>query len=169
MRHFTEVQRFDQWWFRLIMLLTAIIVIGSIFATYPQEPVEDHTSFWVAMSSGIFALAVMFFVAFMMRLKTKIDEKGIHYAFFPIHISYRLIEWKEIKECFVRKYSPLTEYGGWGYRFKLSGNSAALNVKGNVGIQIVKHNGEKLLIGTQKEADARQILQYYFKKSNTDV
>ena len=57
----------------------------------------------------------------------------------------------------VRTYSPVIEYGGWGMRY--GRNGTAFNVRGNVGIQIVKKDGKRILIGTQLEKDAMKALE----------
>ena len=48
----------------------------------------------------------------------------------------------------MRKYSPLREFGGWGYRVGPGGK--AFNMQGNMGLQLEMMGGEKLLIGTRK-------------------
>lgn len=76
------------------------------------------------------------------------------------------IAWHEIESISVRKYHPIREYGGWGYRTGFGKKSGAMNVKGNIGIQIVLKNNKKLLIGTQKERDAKSVLHSYSHKTN---
>ena len=51
--------------------------------------------------------------------------------------------------AYVRKYSPIAEFGGWGYRISFNGGPA-YNIAGNMGLQIVFVSGKKLLIGTQQ-------------------
>jgi len=60
---------------------------------------------------------------------------------------------------FVRKYSPLFEYGGWGLRWSLNGK--AVNVRGNMGIQVVLKNGSRILIGTSNPEDAKMALDSF--------
>ena len=100
-------------------------------------------------------------ISFWLKLETKIDEQGIHYGFWPFNLKPKHILWREIKSCYVRKYNPLTEYGGWGYRSGFGKKSGAMNVKGTIGIQIELSNNKKLLIGTQKEREAKSVLETY--------
>ena len=54
--------------------------------------------------------------------------------------------------------------GGWGIKFGLFGNKArgnAVNISGDIGIQLELKNGKKLLIGTQKEAESKSVIQNY--------
>ena len=55
-----------------------------------------------------------------------------------------------IAKAYVRTYSPLGEYGGWGLRYSLSGNGMAYNVSGNKGLQLELSNGKKVLFSTNK-------------------
>jgi hypothetical protein len=64
-----------------------------------------------------------------------------------IHWNEHTIPWSDIDQIYVREYSPLAEYGGWGIRY--SRNGRAYNVRGNKGIQISKKNGKRILLGTQ--------------------
>ena len=118
----------------------------------------------LAVSMLIFLLSAMFI--FSLNLQTRIDEFGIHFKFWPIQSVKKNIPWSSIKRCYVRKYSPLKEYGGWGLRgsirskaFGAGKNGTALNVSGNMGIQIEFVDGNKLLIGTQKPEQASEVLK----------
>jgi hypothetical protein len=70
-----------------------------------------------------------------MQLETRIDSEGIRVKYIPFGFSEKFFSWKEIEKCYVRKYNPLVEYGGWGIRGL--GNKKAYNVSGNLGIQII--------------------------------
>ena len=48
-----------------------------------------------------------------------------------------------------------------GILLLLSMQVKAINVSGDIGIQLELKNGKKLLIGTQKEAEAKSVLQTY--------
>lgn len=99
-----------------------------------------------------------------MQLVTRINNEGIRVKFSPLGFSEKFFSWKEIEECYVRKYNPLTEYGGWG--IKGSGRKKAYNVSGNLGIQIVTRDKNKFLIGTMKPDDARAVISNYSHKFN---
>src|SRR5690606_41120216 len=92
------------------------------------------------------------------KLETKIKNDGIFVRFFPFHISFKYYPWDEISSSFVRKYSPLVEYGGWGWRFSLFGSGTAYNVSGNMGLQLIFTNKKKLLIGTKKPDQLTEVL-----------
>lgn len=87
---------------------------------------------------------------FFDTFETHIGVEGIQLRFFPFHLKFKKISWDEISQCYVREYSPIGEFGGWGLRFGFFGQGNAWNVAGNRGLQIEFKNGKKLLIGTQK-------------------
>ena len=168
MRVFTEIQRFDQWWFRLVILgVMACTIIPVAFAW--EEIEADSALLWIVLVACGLAFALLFLVAFGMKLKTRIDEQGIHYGFWPFHLSLRIIPWRDITECYVRTYSPIGEYGGWGYRIGFRKKGKALNVKGDRGIQIVLKDSKRLLIGTQLDEQAQKTITLYHNKNKTHV
>lgn len=165
MRLFKETQRFNQWWMQLINL-TVLGVLGYfIFRWYVQGKAVDKVGPEDLQGQLLIAgsLILTFALIFLFNLKTVVDENGVHYKFFPFHISFKKVSWYDIQECYVRKYNPIKEYGGWGIKIVPSKNSNAYNIKGNVGIQIVLKNGKKILIGTQKPDEAQNIINKYFK------
>lgn len=158
---FKETQRFDQWWLKALLalvLLSALIPV-ILIAKQPDSVLLD----FVAASVGfIIVLAVSVFI-FTLQLKTQITYNGIEYQFSPFKKKH--IPWKEIEECYVRDYKPIKEYGGWGFR--MGPNGKALNTKGTKGIQIVLLNGKNILLGTQKENEAKSVIETYFTLNTT--
>lgn len=121
-------------------------------------PPEDN----IGQVVVIVVVALTLLLFFLLQLNTEIDERGIHYKFLPFHLNNKTIPWNEIKECYVRTYRPLMEYGGWGYRISIQ-NGKAYNVSGNKGIQLILKSGKKILIGTQKESEAMVVITKYQK------
>ena len=161
MRFFSETQRFNQWWLKLIMLSALMVIGGSLFLSYPTIEPEETDMFIIATTGTMIIMITITMLLFSIKLRTKIDEQGIHYQFQPIQRSDRIIPWNDIEKCYVRKYNPISEYGGWGYKVSFIRKTGAFNIRGNIGIQILFKNGKKLLIGTQKEKEAKQVLAYY--------
>lgn len=146
---FQEKQGFTQWWLYLILCLPLSFLIYEFFAKTIQWP-----AVWIEL---IIIICIIGFV-FSIQLKTVISENGICVKFFPFLFKERLIHWNEIKTCEVRQYHPIREYGGWGWRYSFK-NGKAYNTKGNFGLQLVFDNDKKLLIGTQKPEELKQVLQ----------
>jgi hypothetical protein len=77
---------------------------------------------------------------------TVTDTVNIRY--FPIMNKPRRIGRNEIAAYTIVRYSPITEYGGWG--IKGTSGRRAYNVSGNRGVRITFANGNTVLIGSQK-------------------
>ena len=163
MRVFKEEQRFTQSWLIILMVVSILPVIIIISKAYASNRMNLLNAIVVI---GLVLLATGFI--FICKLKTRIDEIGIHFQFFPFHFKMKTILWKDIKQAKVRKYNPLSEYGGWGIKgglFWKKANGIAYNVKGNIGIQLIINDNKKILIGTQKKEDADNIIDRYLHKN----
>ncbi len=157
---FTERQRFKQIWIWLILFgvnglviygIIQQVIIGKQFGNNPGSDTELFLVFVLVM------LVTLLFHSF--RLDTEIKHDGVYVRFFPFYLSFQKYSWDRIAKSFVKKYNPLLDYGGWGIRFGFPGKGKAYNVSGNKGIQLVLTDGTKLLIGTNKPDEAKQVLQ----------
>ncbi len=147
---FEEVQPFSQTWLWILMgLETVAILLPLIITSQPW--------YLYLMTAVIMVLTLSLLGS--LKLQTRIDEEGIHYRMTPFHWKDQLIPWSDIDSVEVRQYSPIKEYGGWGIRFGRNGR--AYNVTGNMGIQVVKKNGKRILIGTQQAEEAKQRLDQF--------
>jgi hypothetical protein len=106
----------------------------------------------------ITAVLTLLLTAFLMslRLDTEIRSDGIYVKFFPFYLNFKKYFWYEISKCYIREYKPIREYGGWGLRGFIK--NRALNVSGNMGLQLVFENNKKLLIGTNKPDEMKIVL-----------
>ena len=160
MKVFIENQRFNQWWIHLIMVIPIFsIVLPLLLNTEKIFSNKDLSNILIPLV--IIILVYSFILS--IQLKTRIDEKGIYYQFFPIRLKLKLVPWNDLDECYCRSYRPIREFGGWGYRTN-SSNGKALNIRGKWGVQLVFNNGKKLLLGTQKQEDVKRILETYHNK-----
>ena len=160
MKVFIENQRFKQWWLYLILAIPLISLLITLISK-TEVILSRHNTLEILIP--FLFLSLIYSFIFSIQLKTRIDEKGVHFQFFPFNLKFRLISWGEIENCYCRKYKPLLEYGGWGYRMTIS-KGKALNISGNIGIQIIFKNGKKLLLGTQKSDEAKMVIETYKNK-----
>jgi len=160
---FVEKQYFKKtWWFAIATIVFIIFILYAInmqvFKGQPfgNKPMTDF-GLYNTLIGGIFISTILF----IFRLDTMINKDGIYVRFFPIHLKYRFYPWCKIKEAYIRDYSPIQEYGGWGFRGFYK--NRALNVSGNHGLQIVFKDGRKLLIGTRMPEEIEKVIQIYIK------
>ncbi len=147
---YTETQRFTQWWLWLILIGVWSSMVYSIITAPPQTNAAVYVSFGIGI-----LLPVLFW---QMRLITRITEEGIYVRFIPFHFKEKFFPWETITASYVRTYSPLKEYGGWGIKYGFNGQGLVYNVAGNVGLQLQFKEGEAILIGTQKGEEIKQVL-----------
>jgi hypothetical protein len=156
---FIETQKFRQWWLWFIFagikgVMGFFIVTQVLFGKPFGNSVSENISLLIAFVVMLF-ISLMFFI---LKLETKISDSGIEVRFFPVQLKYKKYRWEELEEVYLREYSPLAEYGGWGIRYSFLGKGRALNVSGKTGLQLVFKDGRKLLIGTAKPEDIMQVL-----------
>jgi hypothetical protein len=164
MKVFKEQQRFTQTWLIVLLAISVIVPIVIIINEYLDENTTMSSNEFILTLGGI--LVSVTFI-FFFQLKTRIDEFGIHYQFFPFHLSMKTIHWKEINTATVRTYDPIGEFGGWGIKGGLfwdKSKGKCINISGDIGIQLIFKDGKKLLIGTQKKEEATQVLKTYNTK-----
>ena len=161
MKVFTEEQKFNSPLIYIGLSMSLIIVGISIFNEW-KHITNTKVDSKIAAFSGIFIVILVIGLFTLLKLKTKIDEIGIHYQFYPFHLKFKTIKWNEITKCHVRKYDPIWEYGGWGLKFNFFKNkNKCVTVKGTIGLQLELINGTKLLIGTQLEEPMKRVIETY--------
>ncbi len=163
MKVFVEEQRFNQLWLYLILAIPFISLVQPYIFNLDGFVSNDKETL-TGVSISLVAMVIVTLLILSIRLRTKIDEKGVYYQFYPINLNEKFIPWSDISRCYIRKYNPILEYGGWGYKMSPFGRGRVLNVKGNKGIQFEFKNGKKLLLGTQKEVEVEKVLLTYRNK-----
>lgn len=159
-----ESQSFRQWWLFLILAFPHFIFVSGLYSQivlnkqFGNNPASNGTL--IAIELFLVVLTVFMLT---MKLETKVDQFGIHAKFFPVFNKMRNYPWTDIKSVYVREYSPLMEYGGWGFRSSMKGNGNAWNVSGTYGLQIEMIDGKKFMIGTQKPDELKSIIENYKK------
>ncbi|MFT5762033.1 MAG: hypothetical protein ACI8WA_001157 [Polaribacter sp.] len=168
MRIFKEEQRFTQTWLLVLIVISMIVPIILIIKEFTKE---NST---MSMNEFIFTIVLLplcIAPIFFFKLKTRIDENGIHFQFFPFHLKPKTIAWSELKSANTRKYFAITEYGGWGLKTSFLSRKKkgiAYTVSGDLGLQLQLKNGKKVLIGTQLLNDVNSVLKTYEDKIHTD-
>ena len=164
MKIFREKQFINRWW--LLMFILALIVIFVGTAYYSTRDAEEGTA--VLASAISLAIVIPITLALLyLRLETRIDNEGISTSFEPLTFTRKHFSWTEIRECYVREYNPVGEYGGWGLR-GFGRSWKAYNIYGNKGIQIITAKGREFLIGTQRPQAAQEIIDKYKSKTTNE-
>ena len=138
---FIEEQKFRQP--ILVIAIGLIIAIEGGFSIYFM--------LYRSLIEGIFSFSIALIICLSLlniKLITKVRYDGLYTRFFPFPGSKiplaDLVSYKAIT------YSPIKDYGGWGYRVSLLKKTKAYNVSGNEGVKLEYSNGKHILIGSQK-------------------
>lgn len=153
MEAFTEKQSFiKSWWPLSIAFFMMAAIVPVVNYNNGQLSVPDMIfPVFVLLSGGI--------IFFFFTLSSRIDEKAVSVKFGLFQRSYKVFKWEDIKTIEVRKYNPIMEYGGWGYK-GLWKKNRAYSVSGNMGLQITFHNNARVLIGTKEPDKMKNYLLY---------
>ncbi|MDR0206395.1 MAG: hypothetical protein LBI45_03955 [Bacteroidales bacterium] len=164
---FSEQQKFRQIWVWIMLLTLLCIPAYTLWGTIRQ--LRNDIPFGNNPTSNIGVIIVFiiilisvllpFILVLTMKLETIISKEGINFRFFPFHLNFRNYKWEKISKAFVRNYSPLGEFGGWGIKYSYRTGIRLFNISGNQGLQIELKNGKKILIGTQKMNELEVVLK----------
>jgi hypothetical protein len=145
LQEFFESQRFNQWW--LWALLFGIFGVGS-YGLIQQLILEVPFGSKPMNNTGIIGFSLfnlgMILLFRWMRLKTRIDVKGIYMRFVPFKTKFHT--WEEIESISVVNYGFV---GGWGIRL-FTNYGTVYNMRGAQGLAIRLKSGKKYLIGSQR-------------------
>lgn len=160
---YKESQKFSKWLMLLLVPITVPLILTDFIYTYLSNEVFSLSNLlWTLPFSLVtIAIAILFWV---LRLDTTVDETGVRYKFFPFTTT-KHVPWTDIEYAYVRRYNPLSEYGGWGLRTGWSRKvGSAYNTKGDIGLQLVYKSGKRFLLGTQNQEQLKDYMQELYQK-----
>lgn len=146
---YQETQRFNQWWMKILLFALNVFVFYLIIF---DNEIDSYLSLFL-----IGSLILVDAIITLINLKTQIYKDHISISFFPF-FKNKIINFSDLDKYYIRKYNPITEYGGWGIRMGVFGKGSAYNIRGNMGLQLEFKNGKKLLIGTQNPKEIEEVL-----------
>lgn len=165
---YTEKQSMAKFWWVLLIAATNIVMLLT-FWLGEEDPAKQQELLTALLISVGIEVGVLTLI-FSMSLKTRIDEKEIQFSFKPF-LRNRSYKWNELSKVWVRKYKPISEFGGWGFKGgRLWGNNGrAYNVWGDKGLQLELKNGKRILVGTQNHNELVIFLKRLKEKHGIDV
>lgn len=140
-------------WYLVIGI--AILAIGGTTLSLMQGVDSDGI---IGLVLATLVTGGVILLLYFSKLYVTIDQHALYYRYPPFVNIEKKITKEDVDEMYVRKYRPIWEYGGYGYRFRFR-SGRALSVAGNVGLQLVKKNGKRVLIGTQKPELMKQAVR----------
>lgn len=157
---FRETQRFNQWWVWTILFL---IFFSPLLANLKNI---WNYGYAATFSKGLIphfvtiGLVIVLFA--LLKMETTIDVRGIRIRYFPFFT--KSFVWKDIADIEEVTYT-IWQVGGWGLRYRTKFGTV-YNVRGKHGIHICLKNEKEYLIGTQKTAEAKAIIEKHMPIKN---
>ena len=150
---FKERQKFTQWWLWLILIPLGIL---PIFGIYKQLIIGEQFGSKPMSDLGlviftIFIFGIIYFTWYM-TLITEITNEGIKMRFVPF--VKKEIKWNDLKSVKIVNYG----FVGYGIRFG-SKYGTVYNMNGNKGLAVELNNGNKFVIGTQKQMELKKVVE----------
>ncbi len=106
----------------VVLLLVATLGAGVLAIGLNQDDLSKATVGIIVYSVFLVLLWTLLLTS---RLQTYIYANGVSYRFRPFHRKRYFISWDDVERCYVRKYKPFAEYGGWGLRM---GTKAGMHI-----------------------------------------
>ncbi len=158
-RIFKEEQSYRGTWVLYLVLMLEIPTLVLVSVLVLTSETDKHEGI-IALFAVFAIMGLVLGLLFNIKLETRIDEKGIHFKYFPF-VKWRLIEKFSIKGAKVISFNPFTEHGGWG----IKGNSTtkAYTVIGENGLAIDLGEKKKILIGTQKPKELTDFIENWME------
>jgi len=154
---FSETQNFRQPW---VFALVALVLGGSLVflwhGVYQQavlsrpfgnHPAPTNILLGVTCLETIVCVVIGTMMA-SMKLVVELGRESILIRFIPLKKTE--ISLGAIRGCLAREYSPLQEFGGWGWRRSWDGKVRAFTMAGRRGVELSLKDGTSVMIGSQR-------------------
>jgi len=157
---FFERQHFKWWWlWVLLFIVIGIFIWGIIQQTVFNIPFGSKpVSSLVLLSMLIIPVAIAGLI-FSIEIKTRINAEGVYCSFRPFELKGRMMKWNDIDKVYVREYSAMKEFAGWGLKYGGRMYGWAYTVGGHYGLQLQLKDGKKVLLGTHKPEQVKDLLK----------
>jgi len=162
---YKEEQSFRQSFIPWIFLAVGVfMIVGFSIGFYQQlylgkpygdEPMSNKGLIWSSIVSFV-AISTTFIFILSAKLTTEIWSDGIRCKFPPLVSKFRNIPISDISSAVVEKYRPIVEFGGWGWRRRMLRRKTAYDLKGRIGIRVLKQDGRMILFGTHLEEEMKR-------------
>lgn len=137
--YYREVQRFNQWYFIVLHLLILGSGILILYSEYLAKPVTNPTDPEPFLFFVLLVLINIFLIC--IQLEAVLSEKGMSVRYFPFASEFH--PWENIQQVEV----VTLPFSGPGIRWS-DDYGLIYNVRGNKGVFVICHNGEKYIIGS---------------------
>ncbi len=151
---FTETQKINQLLFKLIYIVSTAATLSVVVGT---SIVSGKTTDLFLILGLVVFLVIIYFLVFDSKAETRIDTVGISYRYWPLIREWKTIPWQNIEKLEIKKINPLSDYGGWGYRFGQRSKGIILSKEALI---ITRKNAKSFTISTKKVQQMRDEIKH---------
>lgn len=134
----------------LIALPTLVLILVFLFNS------EDKSEIRFTLAFVISTLGLVFLLIVNLKMETRLNTYGVSFRYFPFIRSWRKFPKGTIQSISIINYSPITDYGGWGF----NGNkiTKAYSILGEQGLLLNIGKKKKIMMGTLKAKELEAYL-----------
>lgn len=158
-RIFNESQNYLGTWVMYFIILAEVPVLVLLSVLYATS--DDKQEMAISLGVILGAMALIFGLIFNLKLETRIDSNRIAFRYFPF-IKWRIFPKERIKSAKVIKYSPITDFGGWG--IKGNNTTKAYSIVGDEGLLLDIGEKKKIMIGTMKAKELTAFMENWMEE-----
>jgi hypothetical protein len=138
-------------WVRAVLLAMPLAALAFSYIQFVLgHPLGNRPMSDGALGILDFALVAGFVLLWRLQLVTRVYRGSIRVRLWPF--ANRVIPAGDIAHYEVRTYRPVRDYGGWGLREGIAGDTA-YTMSGNKGVQLELRGAKSILIGSQRPED----------------
>lgn len=148
------------WLWTLVIYVFGSTMLYSTVRLFPLVSFEETTHLWIAVINLVICLAMMLVTFLFCGMSLEVDREQLKLFLGPIKIRLLTIHLSEIDTLEVRQFSPLFDFGGWGFRYGRKGVKGYF-MSGNHGVFVTTNHQKpkKYLIGSDHPEQLLQAIQ----------
>ncbi|PZX50246.1 hypothetical protein [Algoriphagus chordae] len=159
-RIFKESQTYFGTWVMYAIILVEMPILILLIVLYATS--DDKQEMAIALGLVLGTMVLILTLIFNLKLETRIDGNSVSFRYLPFIRKWRQYPKQAIKTAEVIKYSPITDYGGWG--FKGNKTTKAYSVLGDEGLLLDVGDKKKIMIGTMKSKELTIFMENWMEE-----
>lgn len=169
--NYYELQKFDQWWMKALLIFSSLSILGGLFTGYLQragslpdpEAKDLLVDYLMLMIAVAIAIGVMIYFIFSHRLELDINPYRFRYRFFPWR-GWREVGPEQIQGFEIKEARFVWKYGGWGLRYNPFIGQWAYMVKGKHAMVLRFTSGNTVALSTARPQELQMAMEAFLAK-----
>lgn len=158
---FKETQRFQNWG---VLGLLAVLTLGTTIRLGASIISGAESQSHNIILGGLLLVSLLAILAYFIkvRMKVKVNEKGIKYSIYPWQSNKQKISWEEVKNYEIVDLPQQAALSGWAVQYGM--HSRGWNMGSNRGLHLELRNGECYFLSIKNLDELEDTLEEIFEK-----